>query len=96
MNSFGDILKFKGLNSPIVKGVRATQIIAATEAILVKTFGESIKEQAAPAYFKNNTVSIACLSSTAAGEIKLYEKQLIKEINAAVYGADVRKFRYLS
>lgn len=96
MNLFGDILKSKNLNSPILRGVRASQVVEAAEKILITCFGETIKEQAAPAYFKNNTLTIACLSSTAAQEIKLYEQQILKELNGAVYGADVRKIRYLS
>ncbi len=96
MNLFADILKNRNFNSPLVRGVRASQIIAEAEKILVSRFGEGIKTVAAPAYFKNQTLTIACLSSTAAGEIKLYENSIIEEINKAVPGGHVLKIRYLS
>ena len=96
MNLFCDILKNRNLNSPLVRGVRASQIIEAAEKILISRFGEGIKTAAAPAYFKNQTLTIACLSSTAAGEIKLYENSIIEEINKEVPGDQVTKIRYLS
>ena len=79
-----------------MRGVRASQIVSAAEKILIGRFGEGIKTAAAPAYFKNQTLTIACLSSTAAGEIKLYENLIIEEINKAVPGGHVLKIRYLS
>lgn len=96
MDSLSNILKNNKLSSSLVRGVRAAQIIAAAEKILIEKFGEGIKTIAAPAYFKNQTLTIACLSSSAAGEIKLNEKFIIDELNKAVPSAQVNKIRYLS
>ena len=96
LNLLGDILKNKNFNSPILRGVRAAQVIAEAEKILVAKFGEEIRASASPAYYKNQTLAIACLSSTAANEIKLYERSILEELNKAVPGALIVKIRYLS
>ncbi len=96
MDKLGDILKGNKFATPLVKGVRAAQVIAAAEKLLIEKFGEGIKTIAAPAYFKNQTLTIACLSSSAAGEIKLNEKLIIEELNRAVPYAQINKIRYLS
>lgn len=96
MNSLGDLLKNRNLNSPLVRGVRAAQIIAAAEKILIERFGLGIMTSAAPAYFKNQILAIACLSSSAASEIRLYEKAILVDLNNAVPGAQIVKIRYLS
>lgn len=96
MNLLGDLLKNKNLNSPLVRGVRAAQIISAAEKILINRFGEGIKNSAAPAYFKNQILTIACLSSSAASEIKLHENSILEDLNKAVPGAQILKIRYLS
>lgn len=96
MNLLGDLLKNRNLNSTLVRGVKAAQIVAAAEKILIDRFGEGIKNSAAPAYFKNQILSIACLSSSAASEIKLHESSILEDLNKAVPGAQVVKIRYLS
>lgn len=96
MNSLGDLLRSKNLNSPLVRGIRAAEVIAAAEKILIKRFGQGIMSSAAPAYYKNQTLTIACLSSAAASEIKLYENQILEELKNTVPGAEIKRIRYLS
>ena len=96
MNSLSDLLKNRNLNSPLVRGVRAAQVIAAAEKILTEQFGPEIMTSAAPAYYKNQILSIACLSSSAASEIRMRENSIIGSINQAVPGAQITKIRYLS
>lgn len=96
MESLGKILGNKNLNTPLIKGLRASEVIAAAESILVKFFGDPIKTHASPAYYKNHTLTIACLSSTVAQEIRLHENALIAAINEKVPNVEVSKIRYLS
>lgn len=97
MRSLKDILNSKSISaSPLIKGIRASQIITAAENVLAKMFGPEIKDHAAPAYFKNQTLAIACLSTTVAQEIKINEAEFIKKINSLVPGANVLKIKYLT
>lgn len=96
MNSLGDLLRYKNFTSPFLKGVRASQVVAASESVLKKIFGDDILAHVHPAFFKNQTLAIACLSSTAAQELKLHETQLLRDINNLVPGAGLAKIRYLS
>lgn len=96
MKSLADLLRNSNLNSPILKGVRASFIVEASDAILINLFGPEIKVHASVAFFKNNTLTIACLSSTVASEIRLNEARILSQINAKVPGANVAKIRYLS
>lgn len=96
MKSLADLLRNSNLNSPILKGVRASIIVEAGEAVLVNLFGPEIKVHANVAFFKNNTLTIACLSGSVASEIKLNEPRILAQINAKVPGANVTKIRYLS
>ena len=81
MRSLGDLLKNNGISSAILKGVRAAKVMEETEKLLIKEFGPEIKNYVSPAYFKNRTLTIACLSSSAAQEIKLRESGLLAELN---------------
>lgn len=96
MKSIGDLLKNNNLSSPILKGVRAAKILEETQKILVREFGDEITSYATPAYFKHKTLTIACLSSAAAQEIKLREKSILDELNRALPGVKIEKIRYLS
>jgi hypothetical protein len=96
MKSLGDLLKNNGISSPLLIGVRAARVVEEAEKLLVKEFGEEIKNYAAPAYYKNGILTIACLSSSAAQEIKLREKDFLTAINTVLSGIKVEKIRYLS
>jgi hypothetical protein len=96
MKSLGELLRNNGLSSPVLIGVRAARVIEETEKLLIKEFGLEIKNYASPAYFKNGILTIACLSSSAAQEIKLREKDLLYALNTVLSGVKVEKIRYLS
>lgn len=95
MNSIGNILKKTAPASPLLRGVMAARAVEATEKALLSMFGLIIKEHIQVISLKNGGVTIACLSSAVAQEIKLRETELIKQTNAIV-GADVvKKIHYL-
>jgi predicted nucleic acid-binding Zn ribbon protein len=96
MKSFSDILNNKNISSPLVRGVRAAQVIDVAKKVLTEEFGASIKEHVNPAYFKNQTLTIACLSSTAAQELRLREQSLLNKLNDRLRGVVVSRIRYLS
>ena len=96
MKSLGDLLKNNNLSSPLLIGVRAAQVVEEAQKILVKEFGDDISKYAAPAYYKNGVLTIACLSSSAAQEIKLRERNILLELNDKLKGPKIEKIRYLS
>lgn len=96
MKSLAELLKNNTFNSPLLKGIRAAKVVEAGEAALIKIFGNEILDHARPAYYRNTTIAIACLSTTIASEIKFNEKIILEEINKSVPGAEVARIRYLS
>jgi|GEM_PF-5903039 hypothetical protein len=96
MNSFGDILSKNSFNSPVMKTVQATVVVEVGNEALVHFFGKPILEYAQIGYIKNNTLAIACLSSMAAQEIRMKEKEILAFIKAKVPAVKIDKIRYLS
>ncbi len=96
MQSLGDIFKFKANRSPLLRGISAAMTVEKANQILIKFFGEKIIDIAQAVYIKNRILSIACLSSVAAQEIKINEEKIIDEINQVAGQIAVAKIRYLA
>ncbi|OGH70347.1 MAG: hypothetical protein A2754_00250 [Candidatus Magasanikbacteria bacterium RIFCSPHIGHO2_01_FULL_47_8] len=96
MKSLASILGNKSLASPLLRGVSAALTIEAANEFLATLFGAAIKDHASAAYIKSGVLSIACLGSTVAQEIKLREKQIIQKINEKMGFTAVKKIKYLS
>ncbi len=97
MKSLGEILK-KQMNQQVPgwKHVEASIVVEKTNDVLVELFGVESKRFAQAVYFKDRTISVTCLSSVMAQEIKLNEKQIISAINTKLGGQTVEKIRYLA
>ena len=80
MKSIASILGNRTNASPLVKQITAALTIETANDILEKIFGTDIKEMAQAVYVKQKILTIACLGSTVAQEIKLHEEVLLKEI----------------
>ena len=74
--------------------VTAALICDEFDKIIQNHFGDKIKNKAKALYFKNNILTIACLSSVMAQEIKLNEKKILDKINKKFSGR-VERIRYL-
>jgi hypothetical protein len=96
MKSFGDLVNNSRHSEPFIKGVKAAQIIDFTSKVLAKEFGEAIGEHAKPAYFKNETLTIACLSPSIAQEIKFIENKILNELKNSFPNLKISKISYLS
>ncbi len=96
MNSLASILNNKGSQSPLIRGVTAAMIIEEANRQLAIMFGDEIASQANAVYMRLTTLCIACLSTTAAGEIKMRETELLNAILAKIPNAEIKKVRYLS
>ena len=96
MRSIANILKNQSSASPLVRGVTAAMTVEAANEVLGMMFGVSIKNHAAAMYLKNGALSVACLSSTVAQEIKLREREVLNKVNEMVGVDAAKKIIYLS
>ena len=96
MKSLGEILKRQMPQTVGWKHVEATIVVEKTNDVLQEFFGIESKRFAQAVYFKDRTISITCLSSVMAQEIKLNEKKIILAINNKLGGQTVEKIRYLA
>lgn len=96
MKSLGEILKKQIKQTAVWKHVEASMVVEKTNEILIEFFGAESKRFARAVYFKDRTISITCLSSVMAQEIKLNEKKIIFAINNKLGGQTVKKIKYLA
>lgn len=96
MNSLGSILGSRHNQSALIKGVTAAMIVEVANDILQKRFGKEISDHATAAYVRETTLCIACLSSVAAQEIKMFEAEFLTDLNQQIPQANIEKIRYLS
>jgi len=96
MQSLADIFKHKSARSPLIRGVNAAMTVEKANNVLVDLFSEQIIDIARAVYVKNSALTIACLSSSAIQEIKLYEAKIIEEINKKTAPGTIEKIRFLS
>ena len=96
MKSLADLLKQKQDLSPLWRGVNASLIVAEANRLLLEFFGEASRQHAQAMYFKNATLTFACLSSVMAQEIKLHAKELMAKINQKFGANTVIKIKYLA
>ena len=96
MPGLGDIIKGKVRNSPLWRGVEANMIVEAANAVICDIFGAEIARYAKAVHVKNRVLTLACLSSAAAQEIRFHDKDIIGRINVKVHANSVEKIRYLA
>ena len=96
MQSIADLLKQKKNLSPLWRGVDASMIVEQANGIILNLLGPEAKNIVQAVYFKNAVLTLACLSSTTAQEIRLSEKEIIKKINNFCGAERVNKLRYLA
>lgn len=94
MKSLGEILKRQMKQTPAWKHVEASIVVEKTNELIKELFGAESTRFAQAVFFKDRTISIACLSSVMAQEIKLNEKNIIKDLNHKLGGQTVEKIRY--
>ncbi len=98
MQSLGQILnkQMKQSSNAGWKHVEATMVVEKTNDVLQELFGVASKRFAQAVYFKERTITITCLSSVMAQEIKLNEKQLIEKVNSKLGSIEIGRVRYIA
>ncbi|MFH1292105.1 MAG: DUF721 domain-containing protein [bacterium] len=96
MKNIAELLKQKQNLSPMWKSVSASLIVDQANQILIYLFGDEVQKHVQAVYYKNNTLTMACLGSIMAQEIKFNEAIIIEQINAKFGQNTVKKLRYLA
>ncbi len=95
MQSLAEIFQRKSNRSPLIRGINAAMAVEKANRVLADFFGEKIIDTTRAVYLKNHTLTIACLSSVAAQEMRLHEVNIIAEINRKIGKEEVQKIRFL-
>ena len=82
--------------NPAGNHITASLIVETANKVLEEAFGPASKRFAQAVYFKDRAISITCLSSVMAQEIKLNEKKILLSINYKLGAPAVEKIRYLA
>ena len=95
LQSLSKILKQKSSANPMLRGVNAAMVVEAANKALVDIFGKGISDAAQAVFLRQETLTIACLSSTAAQEIRFHEIELVDRVHKETVTKVVKKVRYL-
>ncbi|MFH1789469.1 MAG: DciA family protein [bacterium] len=96
MKSINSIINAKQKISPIWRGVSAALVVDSANIILKRYFGSEITKRISAVHFKNQTLTLACLSSTSAQEIRLRETKILNELNEKFGLNTIKKITYLN
>lgn len=96
LSSLGSILQNSPSRSPLVRGVQAAMAVEVANNLISEFWGEAGKKYARALYVKSKILTIACLSSSMAQEIKLREAELISRLNQSQGIRTIEKVRCLS
>ncbi len=79
-----------------MRGVSAALAVETANDVLREFYGAAVSQHARAVYLKNQVLTIACLNSVAAQEIKLNETRVLERLNQKLPVGLVKKIRYLS
>jgi hypothetical protein len=80
----------------LVKGVQAAMAVEVANNLISEFWGSAGARYARALYIKNKILTIACLSSSMAQEIKLREAEIVRRLNQSQGIRTVEKVRCLS
>lgn len=70
-------------------------IVKTAEKVFVELLGEPDGKNVLPQFLKNRTLTVSCLSSTAAEAIRTRQQEIVDAINARIDKKEVDRIRYL-
>ncbi|MSU75287.1 MAG: DUF721 domain-containing protein [Candidatus Magasanikbacteria bacterium] len=94
MQTIGNILRRHNVGTALAKGVSAAETVEKANDILKQWFGSSIQQYAEAAYVKQKILTIVCRGSSTSQEIRLRERQLMKELEQSFGKRVVEKIQY--
>ena len=84
-------IKKAGIN----KQLDSVKILGEFNKVGQKMFGEQVMKKIKPLYLKDNTLSVACLSSVLAEKLKARERRVLAELNRPYKRKVVERLRFL-
>ncbi len=66
-----------------------------TTAVLIELIGQEVADKILPQFLKNRTLTVSCLSSTAAEAIRTCQQEMVDRINEKLGKKEVDRIRYL-
>ena len=78
-----------------MRGIEAAQVIDFLQKLLIEKWGGGILQDVKILHLKNQIVTIACLNSSVANEIRFQEVKFIDEINRHFAPETVLQFKYM-
>lgn len=96
LQSLGNILQSSPSRSPLVKGVQAAMAVETANNLISELWGEAGAKYARALYVKDRILTIACLSSSMAQDIKVREVELVGRMNQSQGIKTIEKVRCLS
>ena len=79
----------------ISRQVEATLVLERFNRVAADVFDERILQKIKPLHLKDKVITVACLSSVVAQELKLNEIKIIKEINSYFNKEVVERLRFM-
>lgn len=95
MQNIGDALKRRLGSSAIWRSVTSAIIVDDVNNILLTEFGNEISKFARAVSYKNNVISIACLSSITAQEIRLHQNKILAKIRQKNRKTTVSEIKFI-
>ena len=65
----------------IGRQMEATQVVEQADRVLRQILSQPVYEKIKPVSFKDGMLTIACLNSVAAQEVKLMQREIVEKIN---------------
>jgi len=90
-NLLGRSLKKAG----IARQVASAMVLGEYSKIIDRIFGEEISKKIKPLYVKDKVLTVACLHSVLAQELKFKEREILHEINHGSNFSIIESIRYL-
>jgi hypothetical protein len=90
-NLLGDSIKKAGISDQ----VEASVVCEEFDKIAVEILGDQVKDKLRALYVKNQTLTIAVMSSVMGQEIKLHEHEILEKLNQKTGQNKVERLRFL-
>lgn len=76
--------------------VEASLVVDAAQKIFNEMFGEEIGKAMKPLYVKRGVLTVSCVSSVAAQELKLREREILKKLKDRAPKSSVERLRFFA
>ena len=76
--------------------VAASLVLTKAQKIFYELFGDDIAKTMKPLYVKRGVLTVSCMSSVAAQELKLREREIVKRLQEGASSVIVERLRFFA